>query len=416
MPQQNIYPINQEIDFLFVSYGGGHIRALLPVAEKLKSDGYRVFIFALTTALHEVIKTNIPFFSYKDLPHSKNGESLMYGKKLSAEIENNGVVDINETIAYLGINFIDLVIQYGKKEAKKLWDEKGRQNFYPINTMNDVLNQLQPRFLISTNSPRSEKAAIIAAKNAKITSICLCDLLIIPESKWIKDKNFADYLFVINDQVKNMLIKLGRPEKDIFVTGNPAFDSIYDPDNILKANQYKKSINLDSSKKIILYASSPEPKFHPFNGKVGDEELPDKIEKILRDYAKDNKDIVLILRRHPSQNQNVKICERVVKSDLDTSFNVIVHVPDLIIQAASTIGMQAYLANKLLINIDCSVFNEDTPYTKMGIGVGVNALEDLSKTIDKVLNSNSDVSVEAKSYTKALTNVIEKINEIIKSI
>ena len=406
-------PLKKDIDFLIVSYGGGHIRTVLPVAEELIKKGFSVCVFALTTAIEEVNKTNIPFFSYKDLPQANNSTAISYGKFLSNEIENKGIIDFDETIAYLGINFLDLSKQYGKNKARKLWKDKGRQAFNPIHTMTDVLRQIKPKWLITTNSPRSEKAAINAARLQNIKSICICDLLVVPESKWLKDRNFANYLFVINKEVKNMLVKLGRPKEDIIITGNPAFDSIFDSSNLASANQYKKLNRINPAHKVILYASSPEPKTHPFNKKTGDIELPAKIERILLEYVNKNKNVSLILRRHPSQNQNIEISERVFKSNLETSFNVMVHVPDLIIQVASTTGMQAILAKKLLLNIDCSIFTEDTPYTSMGLGVGVDSLEELPDAITKILASDEVKPSEINFETQALKKTVNQIEKLI---
>ena len=73
--------------------------------------------------------------------------------------------------------------------------------------MRNLLKDLRPNFVISTNSPRSEKAAIDAARLENIKSVCLCDLLVIPESEWLKNNDFADFLFVIDDRVKNARFK-----------------------------------------------------------------------------------------------------------------------------------------------------------------------------------------------------------------
>ena len=56
-----------------------------------------------------------------------------------------------------------------------------------------------------------------------------------------------------------MLVSKGRnKDQKIKVTGNPAFDSINDNQNILKAKKYKIDNGLLGPNINILYASSPE--------------------------------------------------------------------------------------------------------------------------------------------------------------
>ena len=71
-PIMQSYPADQQIDFLFVTYGGGHVKMVLPIAEKLIKEGYSVQIFALTTAIDILKKSSVPYFSYKNLPIAKN--------------------------------------------------------------------------------------------------------------------------------------------------------------------------------------------------------------------------------------------------------------------------------------------------------------------------------------------------------
>ena len=79
------YPADKQIDFLFVTYGGGHVKMVLPIAEKLLKDGYSAYIFALTTAINTLKHTSVPYFSYKDLP-MQNLDVIRQGKNID---ENN---------------------------------------------------------------------------------------------------------------------------------------------------------------------------------------------------------------------------------------------------------------------------------------------------------------------------------------
>jgi UDP-N-acetylglucosamine:LPS N-acetylglucosamine transferase len=236
--------IKKKVDFLFVSYGGGHLKAILPVANQLIKDGYSIKIFALTTAINDLIDSNIPYFSYKDLPEAYEEENIKLGIKLAKhlDIQNNkdNIVSYEESVAYLALNYKDLIRLYGQSKGRKMWLEEGRQIFYPIYLMKKVLNYIEPKIVISTNSPRSEKAAIRAASMLNIKSVCINDLFAIQESAWLKDNSFANKIFVLNDSVKKFLVGLGRAAEDIVVSGNPAFDSLFEKKFIDESNFIKE--------------------------------------------------------------------------------------------------------------------------------------------------------------------------------
>ena len=73
--------------------------------------------------------------------------------------------------------------------------------------------------------------------------------------------------------------------------------------------------------------------------------------------------------------------------------------------------MQAIIANKLLLNVDCSIFTNDTPYTKMGFGTGINSLNKLPTAILDTLSNNS-LKKEYKPTQDALKNVTKELKKI----
>ena len=410
------FPQNKSIDFLIVSYGGGHIQAILPVAKRLIKKGFNVYIFALTTAIDVVKKSKVPFFSYKDLPEAYDFKAIKLGMELAKEMGTNNIIDYEETVAYLGLNFIDLERRYDKEKAKKIWIEKGRQAFDPSYLMESLIKNINPKVVISTNSPRTEKASILAAKNLGIKAACISDGLAIIESEWMKDNNFANIVFVLNDSVQQLLVNKGRAYKDICVSGNPAFDSLFDPIILDKAKEMKKQKGWNDGNVNILFASSPEIKKHPITGEDGDIDLPNKIEKCLKKYVRKNKNTNLIIRKHPSEHQDISLEERVYQSSKDDDISVIVNLVDLVIHTASTVGIQALISRKPVINIDISVFSKDLPLTHMGMGTGVDDLNDLEKVIKKSLkmdDGRSDDLYRPKPATDIISNkLVTILNDI----
>ena len=380
---------------LFVCYGGGHAAMCAPLIKELESnDKYQLTVLAMNTAFDYLTNLDIECISYAALTHlSVTGDWESYGVQTIGKPEDySGLLPYKESLAYYGINCADLVDQLGKKNAETKYIGGSRQDFYPIRFMCKLLKEICPTLVIATNAPRSERAAIDASYLLGIKSICLVDLFAFEEHKWIARKNFSTKVLVLNDNVKSFLVSKGRDEKDIEVTGNPAFDSIFNH-KILEISE-NLSIKKYNKRKInILYASNSEPPKHPFNGKVGDVNLPVINENMLRDFVKVNNGYRLIVRYHPSQNVVFKHSTNVLLSPPDENVHAMLHCMDIVVTAASTVGLEGYLAGKKVISIDTSIFSEDVKYSSFGISYGVkvkgrlySALHELSRNFKQEIH------------------------------
>jgi CDP-glycerol glycerophosphotransferase (TagB/SpsB family) len=244
-----------------------------------------------------------------------------------------------------------------------------------------------------------------------IKSICLVDLFALEEYKWIANCNFASKVLVLNQSVKDFLVSKGRNEKDIEVTGNPAFDSIFHEDVLSKARDLRTT-KYTQAKINVLFASNPEPKNHPFNSKTGDVQLPITNEKMMRDFIKSSDKFRLIIRYHPSQNVVFINSKDVILSPRDEDLHSMLHCMDIVVTGVSTVGLEGYLAGKKIITIDTSIFSEDMKYSELGISYGVNSKNQLFSAIQELGN---DFKKETKQQgkpdlaTPKVYNVIEKL-------
>lgn len=373
------------LDVLFVAYGGGHIQAIVPVAKMLQAQGYAVCIFALTTAITVAEASELPYFSYSDLPNAGDPVVQIEGSRLAASFPSGGPIPAEETRAYMGINFTDLILQHGVKDANALYEEAGRQSFFPINTMTSCLRYLRPKLVIATNSPRSEHAALQAAGDLGIPSLCIVDMFALQEIAWLKKPGLATKVCVLNEGVRNMFLREGRPLEEVEVTGNPAFDGIHDPDVIQSGRDLRKVRGWGAGRLTVLYASSPEPARHPFTGEPGDPTLPYRIEKRLRHIFKDRNDLELVVRRHPSESQQIEPGDRIYISGRSEDVNVLIHAVDLVLITCSTVGLQAYLAGVPVLSVECSVISKDAPYGEFGMSRKVSSLEALdAELLDEI--------------------------------
>lgn len=401
----------------FISYGGGHIRMLLPIIKSfIDSDKYDITVFGLTTSCSVLEQEGISYKSFKDFvdidEHYSNFEFI--GRELVNKESLNNLVSYEETVAYHGINYIDLKVDLGAKLAEKVYQEKGRHSFYPRNFFLTLFKKLKPDLVVTTNSPRSERAAIDSAGKLGISSICLVDLFALQAVKWIGQKGFASKVCVLNDSVKNMFVEHGRLPEEIIVTGNPAFDELNNINHVKSGALKRCLIDAEyNNPKVILYASQVEPPIHPFCNKLGDTELPRKIESYLRKLVEIEDNYHLIVRYHPSENIEFVNGKNVSHSPTSENLYDILHSCDLVIVTASTVGLQANLIGKKVISVDSSIFTDDAPFSKMGISQGVESIFDLEKSISQLLNESDEINKPRKQRL-AKDKIISVIIELLK--
>ena len=210
--------------WLFVAYGGGHIAMLLPVAQRVRELGLaRPLMLALTTAEAVSRQAGLETVGFADFAGPDDGEALQHGALLAAQLPTSPVHAAQST-AYLGLSYADLQASLGKEGAAQAYAQYGRQCFHPLPTMRRILRTLAPSLLVTTNSPRAERAAVEAARELGIPAACLVDLFAVDEKVWIGRPGYADRVCVLNEQVRQMFIDEGRAPADIVVTGNPGFD------------------------------------------------------------------------------------------------------------------------------------------------------------------------------------------------
>lgn len=380
------YPRPESLDVLFVTYGGGHIQMVLPVALQLHEHGLRVCVFALTTAISVVESSGLPFFTYADLPQFEDPETRALGERLAATLPSFGVLPPRETQAYLSLNYRDLERDHGAAVAADLWALGGRQNFHPFHIMYEVLAHLKPSVVVATNSPRSEKAAIEAASALGIPAAAMVDMFALHEMKWLARPAFGRHLFVLDESVRQRMIQLGRPSTEVTVTGNPAFDTLHDPKLIAAGRKLRAERRWGSSSRfVILSASTPEPDRHPFTGEPANPTLPRIVEEELRRIVLSDPRLELVIRRHPSEDQSVIPGERTFVSTRSDDVNMVIHAVDLVVVTCSTVGLQAYLAGVPVVSVEGSVFTKDAPYAEYGMATPVPSASFLGPAIASLL-------------------------------
>jgi len=397
---------------LLVAYGGGHVAMLAPVARSLMARGHRLVFLALTTGGAYLERAGIPCIGYRDLPEASNADAVAWGRELTSDLPSGGSVPLNESIAYMGLNYRELVAEHGQEGAARLFADKGRQAFCPVGLFKRWLLELDPSLVIATNSPRSEQAVLEAASELGIASICAVDIFGLQEIHWIKKPGYASRVCVLNEQIRRMFVAEGCRADTVVVTGNPAFDRLQQAEAREAGHTMRSAKGWTEDETVILWASQVEPERHPFVSRVGDPTLPRRIEASLRDFVRGHEKHRLVVRYHPSERVQFQSGQaRVDTSPPSEDLPTLLHAVDIVVVTTSTVGLEAHLAGRSVLSVKGSVFTPDAPYGEMGIAVEVASPDLLATALSSVspLASPTAIHTRCASATENMVAVAESL-------
>jgi hypothetical protein len=379
---------------LFVAYGGGHIKMLLPVAQRLRESGIaQPRILALTTAAVLAREAGFQPLGFADFVTPEDASALEIGGVLASDLPPSDVSK-EESIAYLGLSFMSLVSEVGEAEAQRRYTAIGRQCFEPVSIFRRILSKLRPDVLVTTNSPRAEKAAVLAAAQLAIPAICVVDLFAMDEIAWLGRPGYANKICVLHPSVRDRLIQAGRAPHEVVATGNPAFDGI-NTEKVLGASQRIREEQHWNHREIVLYASQPEPLHHPsVPGQTGDPTLPARIQEALEHWARKATNRLLVIRKHPSESNPIQPSEHptavdgaVIHNGRQFELHPLLHAVDLVVTMNSTVGLEACIAGRPVIQVLGSLFDASVPLAQFGLAHACTATPNLGDQIDTILSS-----------------------------
>ena len=393
---------------LFVAYGSGHIKMVLPVAQALANgDKVKPLVLALTTAAPVARAAGLEVIQFKDFVTAADVDALQLGRQLVEEIE--GLVDDpQESIAYLGLSMADLIDAVGAEQAEASYRKFGRQAFLPTKTLARILSRVAPDLVVATNSPRAERAAILAARQQSIPSICMVDLFAMDEVRWIGAPDYADHVCVLNESVRTFLLNAGRRADEVSVTGNPGFDVI----NSLAARDQGRLLREKHcwrESRVILWPNQTEPAFHPFDGRAGDSTLPQRALDQVTRWVLSRHDSVLCIRHRAGQEPSaVSANPRIVYTGQNWPLAPLLHATDLVITIGSTVGIEGHLAGCRLIQVTGSVFDDAMPLKRFGIADAVTCINRIPQELDRWVGAPRLGISASEPATDRVLSVLEK--------
>lgn len=379
---------------LFVAYGGGHVNMVLPVVQTLLAQGrHEVLVLALTTAGNVLARAGVPYIGFRDLVTAGDEVALAHGVRLSKGV-NSDLVAREETVAYMGLSYADLEAVHGADAAASIYAERGRHAFLPTRTLERLLASWAPDLVVATNSPRAERAALLAAHKLGIASLCVLDLYPSADGQWFKEDWYGSKICVLSRNVRDVLAGFGRKADSIVVTGNPAFDRHY------TFTPTEEVAALRAGQPVLGYASNILP-----GRPEGDLQI-EVFERLRARCAL--KGYKLAVRQHPNETRWRELGDAIDCNGMP--IEAYLSSLDMLVTFPSTIALEAQIHGVCVRLLDFTSLSDACAYLFNGDFEAIGTVDELDRLTIERHAGERDMS-GAKSATANVCDTIENILE-----
>ena len=409
--------MSQRPRVLFVTYGGGHVSMVLPVIQAMaKQNMVQCMVLALTSAATATRAAGIETWQFKDFLEPDDAQALAWGSELASTLESGGTVDPQETQAYLGLSFQDLVLKHGLDAARKMYAQYGRHCFLPVPTIRRIIKKLKPDLVVMTNSPRAEQAAGLVASELGIPALCINSTFAIDEIAWLGKSDFCDVLCVLNDSVRQRFIAAGRLPEQVVVTGNPAFDALFQAPLKAAGAELRRQLPLGVCQ-VLLWASQPEYVSHPTApGLTGEPDLPCRILSQMLTWAQAAPQRHLLIRPHPNQQMEDPLlpCATMVPPSR-CEVAVALHACDAVATSTSTVALEGNALGLPVLQVRGSIFDHSMPLASMGLAREC-SVDGVPRAIEAMFaDHSSPAGAQPQQYQScAADRVAEQVAKLLK--
>lgn len=357
--------------------------AIVPLIKELIKRGHSCQFLALTTAAEVASRSGIPHKRPIDYVDLNDPVVSKWGARLAQIHHTDGKgITCEESIAYLGVSFRDLASDIGEEAAWQRYEKQGLNAFTPVYFMRDVLLQEKPDVVVATTSPRMEKAALRAAYQLNIPSLCMVELFGLMEESWLSRPDNGHVLAVSRSEVADRLAAAGRERRDIFLTGSPMFDQLADPTLPEFGKIWRRDHRVADHEKLVFWAEQPEPL---------DPELPRRVRAKLADVCRAN-NWRLVVRLHPSSTDasKEKIPDGCLQSYAHEPLVHLIHACDVAVTLTSTVGWEALLSGKPLLVLNISPFSHTVTFGDDDGALALPSLDDAERGLHTLLDGGAE--------------------------
>lgn len=389
---------------LIVVYGGGHVNIIVELYKEL-SKKFDVTIIALTSAKFVLNKMKIPHkdlrYYYEELENTK--DILGIGNRfITKHLIDYSKLGYEDSILYYGFNVRDYIFAYGENDLDDLYDKYGRSIFLPLHTMNMIIDFEKPDAVLTTNSPRFERAALLVSREKNIPNFSIEDLFGQSRLHSVKEMGllrnyYGDYIFVMNDMVKDSILKKGIQAKEIISSGQPAFQGILEEKENPSSNDdilTEIGLSIFNDKKIVLYASQQT------------EHRKLIFEDLVSCFSQSSNKI-LVIKPHP--NEDVEFMKDAIsllpyKNILiitNTEIRKLIKIADVVITQFSTCGLEAILMDKPVIVLKPNFTTYELDYAELGLAFELEDIKKIETLVDLIINNQND------EFKKVYENILK---------
>ncbi|MCW5320020.1 hypothetical protein D8B23_08745 [Verminephrobacter aporrectodeae subsp. tuberculatae] len=393
---------------LFVTYGGGHAHMVYPVVHALRqSAAFRsglldMQVLALPAAIQAFRTRGLDCLSFKDFVDPLlDAAALAWGVEL-AKIHHAPTtgVEYGDSVAYLGLCYQDLVERHGETGAARLIAERGRHAFFPVSVMERVFDRLQTDFVVTTNSPRSEAAAIAVANKRGMGTLAMTDLFTGLGGYLIKARNIT----FLNPTAQQMFLGDGLVDPSIssfYCTGNPAFDRIFERPCARNPMWMAAHFPQVGARSVVLHADMPA-WWSPVLKRSYFKTDEDTLTELQACHAATlSNGAVYLVRPHPSQNRALYQSWLKGRTDAflaaDCDLHELLSHTDLLLARTTTVGLQATLMHRRVLQLEAAL-HPDLPLAAMGVAWGSRGMNHLPEEIGHAL-------ADEEGFTRILAQI-----------
>jgi hypothetical protein len=396
---------------LFVTYGGGHVSMILPVIGELERQRPEIdcTLLALTTGHLPARAVRPSTLGYRDFLHLVDAQAAKtWGEQLMAG-NTSPDVPTDETIAYLGINYLDLIAQHGPDGAAQVYRTHGRYGFRPMKFMRRVLEMQRPDVVVATNSPRSEQAALEMAREMCVPSVGMVDLFGLDRDMYVTREVKPDWTCVLGATVRARLVARGFEPERVIVTGSPAFDGLFAPENVAAAHNFIAARQWQGLSPV-LWCGHIEPADDAASIAHVGRGLALEAEDQLRALVSARRDLALIVRYHPSEWHTFPRKpdqERIhFSTPLLESIHPLILAARVVVVQNSTVGLESAIAGRPVVSLEYSPSVQKTfSLAAMGVSDSCNSPQELVDVVERVLCLPRSVPTEYSSDGHAAQRV-----------
>ncbi|GFE51049.1 hypothetical protein So717_28020 [Roseobacter cerasinus] len=389
-------------------YGGGHVQSLIPIAQALlERQDIELEVIGFTTARAAFERAGVPAAGYCCLLDETDQKWIDLARQYAPSAAHPDITD-DENLAYHAIGLRDLAEDSGQTVALEQFEQLGRKCFMPQHSFERFLKRTCPNLVIASSSPRSELAMIKAAKRLKIESLAISDLFLQAEAEYICAPDYAENVSVLSGYVRDFLISKGCQSR-IWVTGNPAFDSLAKARSEKLRRKRRSELGLQDTDSLVLWvcqSSAVSILGKPFANPV-------HILEMLQNLARQAPGTHILIRQHP----NKKILDesqigRALQPPSRWTIEDCLAACDCVLQETSTVGLQAALLGRPVVTINADGY---PPYADLGLATDV-------PTIDAALDvlqhpTKPDLSrLGAPDIGRATDHVLKTIDGILENL